>query len=72
MMDMCIKRERETIWLKILIDKRDSLFEIPGFIPNWSYDEIERSLYRDQEIGKIETQHYNFRFYAEPFKIEEE
>jgi hypothetical protein len=64
------RRIREDIWLKILTDKKLTLGQIPGFIRRNDYDEVERSLYPEKELGKIVTRNYNFRFCVEPFKIE--
>lgn len=66
------RRIKRDVWLKILSDLKGTLREIPGFISFKEYDEIEKSLYPDVELGKIVTRHYNFRFCIEPFKIEVE
>lgn len=61
---------KKDIWVKILTDKRDALYEIPNFIPTKCYDELEQSIYSGMELGKIETHSYNFRFAFEHFRIE--
>jgi|GEM_PF-6501505 hypothetical protein len=60
----------QDIYLKILEDKADYLFELPMFVSKSSYDEREREWASKQEVGKIQTQNCTFRFIAENFKIE--